>query len=144
MASPYGKLGSKSAVTTNRTLGSVQAPSATIAGAELTTELSTYFAKPPVDGQLPVIYNGDRQFADVTLELQTAGPVYVGTKQQILPLGSGKGQELLTGQPVTFTLAKGNRLWVAAGSVSRISVTIQPSAWLELLTGLVSSINSKR
>lgn len=129
---------------TNRNIGSVQAPSPNIAGAELTTELSTYIAKPPIDGQLPILYNGDRQFAEVILELQTAGPVFVGTKQQILPLGSCKGQQLFTGQQVRYQLPKGNRLWVATGSISLIAVTIQAYAWLENITGLISSIEKKR
>jgi hypothetical protein len=127
-------------VSTNRTIGSVQAPSATIAGAELTTEISTYFAKPPTDGQLPVIYNGDRQYAQVILTLETAGPVAVSTKQQILPVLSGKGELLETGVPISFFLAKGNRLWVAATAINRIKVTIQPIPWLEQFAGLLGMI----
>jgi hypothetical protein len=132
------KLGANTS--TDRTMGSVQAPSATVAGAELHTEISTFFARPSVDGQLPVIYNGDRQYAQVILTLETAGPVAVSTKQQILPVLSGKGQLLETGVPLTFTLAKGNRLWVATTSLNRIKVTVQPLPWLEQLAGLLGLI----
>jgi hypothetical protein len=125
---------------TDRNQGSVQAPSATVAGAELTTEIYTFFARPTTDGQLPVIYNGDRQYAQVYLTLETAGPVAVSTKQQILPVLSGKGQLLETGVPLLFSLAKGNRLWVATTSINRIKVTVQPLPWLEQFAGLLGLI----
>ena len=124
----------------DRNQGSVQAPSATIAGAELATEIYTYFARPPVDGQLPKIYNADRQYAQVTLTLETAGPVAVSTKQQILPVLSGKGELLETGVPMTYFLAKGNRLYVAATSINRIKVVIQPLPWLEQIAGLLGRV----
>lgn len=127
-------------VSTNRNIGSVQAPSATLAGAELTTEIYTYLARPPVDGQLPVLYNGDRQYAQVILELETAGPVAVSTKQQILPVLSAKGALLQTGVPRAWFLAKGQRLWVAATAINRINVTIQPIPWLEQLAGMLAMV----
>jgi len=135
---PMAKLGANQS--TDRTMGTVQAPSATVAGAELATEISTFFARPPTDGQLPVLYNGDRQYAQVILTLETAGPVAVSTKQQILPVLSGKGSLLETGVPLAFTLAKGNRLWVATTSLNRIKVTVQPLPWLEQLAGLLGLI----
>jgi hypothetical protein len=137
---PMPKLGPNTS--TDRTVGSVQAPSATVAGAELATAISTFFARPTTDGQLAVIYNGDRQYAQVVLTLETAGPVAVSTKQQILPVLSGKGQLLETGVPLTFTLAKGNRLWVATTSLNRIKVTVQPLPWLEQIAGLLGFITS--
>jgi len=140
----HGKLGPNAS--TNRNFGSVQAPSATIAGAELGTDVSTYFARPPIDGQLPILYNGDRQYAQVILTLETAGPVAVGTRQQILPVLSGKGMLLETGVPLSFFLAKTNRLWVATTSINRIKVVVQPIPWLEQFAGLLGQIahGSKR
>jgi hypothetical protein len=76
----------------------------------------------------------------VILTLETAGPVAVSTKQQILPVLSGKGQLLETGVPLRFELAKGNRLWVATTSLNRIKVTVQPLPWLEQLAGLLGLI----
>jgi len=137
---PLPKLGANTS--TDRTVGSVQAPSATVAGAELSTGISTFFARPTTDGQLAVIYNGDRQYAQVILTLETAGPVAISTKQQILPVLSGKGQLLETGVPLAFTLAKGNRLWVATTSLNRIKVTVQPLPWLEQIAGLLGLITS--
>jgi hypothetical protein len=132
------------AALTNRNISSVQEPSSTLAGAELSTELYTYFAKPPVDGQLPVLYNGDRQLGIMILELETAGPVYVSTKQQLLPVTSGKGRQLITGQPVSFPLSKGNRLWVATTSINRIAVIVHPDPWSENITGLLGQIAKGR
>lgn len=140
MASPHGKLGPN--VSTNRNTATVQAPSATVAGAELTTEIYTYLAKPPVAGQLPILYNADRQQTQLILELEGAGPVAISTKQQILPVLSGKGALLKTGQRTPFYLAKGQRLYVAASSINRISVTIQPIPWLEQITGLLGRLVS--
>jgi hypothetical protein len=127
-------------VSTNQTQGSVQAPSPSFAGAELNAEVYTYFAKPSLDGTAAILYNGDRQYAQVVLTLETAGPVIVGTKQQLYPVTSGKGARLETGVPTKFTISKTNRLWVATGSLNRISVTIQPVPWLEQITGLLASI----
>ena len=137
-----GKLGPN--VNTNRNVGSVQAPSASLAGAELTTEIYTFFARPPTDGQLPVLYNGDRQYAQVILTLETAGPVAVSTKQQILPTLSGKGQLLETGVPLSFFLAKGNRIWVSTTSLNRVKVTVQPVPWLEQFAGLLAIIAQQK
>lgn len=131
-------------LSTDRTQGSVQAPSPTVAGAELKTEIYTFFARPAPDGQLAIIYNGDRQYAQVILTLETAGPVAVSTKQQILPVLSGKGELLETGEPLSFYITKGNRIWVATSSINRIKVTVQPLPWLEQLTGLLGLLVAKR
>ena len=138
MANAHGKLGASTS--TNRNVGSAAPPSPTAAGAELTTEVTTYFARPPVDGQLPVIYNGDRKFAQIILTLETAGPVAVGTMQQLLPVLSGKGMLLETGVPLSFFIAKGTRLWVATTSINRVKRVIQPIPWLEQFAGLLGVI----
>ena len=131
-------------LSTNNTQGSVQAPSPSVAGAELTTEMYTFFARPAANGQFTVLYNGDRQYAQVVLTLETAGPVAVSTKQQISPVLSGKGLLLETGVPLTFWVAKGNRLYIATSSINRIKVTIQPVPWLEQITGMLGLILTKR
>lgn len=140
---PLGKLG-PTAGATNRNVGSVQEPSKTIAGAELTTEISTFFAKPSSDGKPTIIYNGDRQYAQIVLTLETAGPVAVSTKQNLAPTLSGKGALLETNVPLSFFLAKGNRLYVATTSLNRIKVVIQPVPWLEQLAGLLGGILAKK
>jgi len=135
---PTPKLGPN--VSTDRTVGSVSEPSATVAGAELTTETSTFFARPSVDGQPVVLYNGDRKYAQIVLTLETAGPVVIGNKQQLYPITSGKGQRLETGVPFTFTVAKGSRLWIATTSINRLKVTVEPLPWLEQITGILTKM----
>lgn len=127
-------------VSTNNAVASVAAPAPTISTAELATEIYTFFARPNPTGQFTIIYNGDRMFAQVILTLETAGPVAVSTKQQINPTLSGKGQLLETGVPLTFTLAKGQRLYVVTSSINRIKVTVQPYPWLEQFAGLLGML----
>lgn len=138
------KLGAANATSTNQTVASVAPPSPSVAGAELTTEMYTFFARPVTDGRFVVLYNGDRQFAQVILTLETAGPVAVSTKQQIDPVLSGKGELLETGVPLSFFLAKGNRVYVATTSINRIKVTIQPLPWLEQFAGILGLLLTKR
>lgn len=128
-------------------IGWSQAPERTVADApgpqmsqgrgESRSFVDTYFTK-QVDTN--IIYNGDRQWARVTLMLETAGPVAVGTSQNIRPVLSGKGQLLTTNVPATFTIAKGSRLYVAANGVNRVKRSIEPVPWLEQITAILSGL----
>jgi hypothetical protein len=130
-------------VSTDRTQAQVPAPSDSVGTGENRVQISTYFTKIPVDGQPPdVIYSGDRIWTRVILELETAGPVAVGQFANLFPVLSGKGQLLTTGKPVVLDIAKGNKLYIAAQSVNRVKVTIQPYPWLETITGLLMSLVS--
>lgn len=89
----------------------------------------SYFTK--ADGVEYQLYTGDRPWVQVKLLLETAGPVAVATKQKFTPVLSGAGRLLPTGGEVAFTLPKGKVLWIASTSINRVSVTIEPFAWLE-------------
>lgn len=109
------------------------------------TEVFTYntavgFIQP---GQTPILYNGDRNWAEVTLVLDTAGPVVVGTRADITPIFSGKGWPLTTGEPITFTIAKGTRLYIFSSAVNRVKVQIAPLPWLEQITALTAAQNAE-
>lgn len=108
---------------------------------EIRTKVSTYFTKAPSIGQDPtaVLYNGDRLWARVVLTLETAGPVAVGDQSSIVPVLSGRGQLLATGEPTPFVIAKGTKLFIAATAVNRVKVVIEPVPWLEQITGLLGS-----
>ena len=123
---------------TDRTRGQVPTPSPDMSGAELTTETYSYLAQASTNGRSAVLYNGDRQYAQVTLQLETAGPVAVGQKQNLLPVLGGNGILLETGEPFVFYISKGNRIYVATTSLNRIKVIIQPLPWLEQIAGLLS------
>ncbi len=104
-------------------------------------QVSTYFTKAPVVGDsTPIIYNGDRLWARVTLTLETAGPVAVGTMSQITPVLGGKGQLLETNEPLYYDIAKGTRLYIAATGANRVKLKIEALPWLEQITGLISNL----
>lgn len=121
----------------DRTIADQPGPQADQGRAEARSFFSTYFTR-TIGTQ--VLYNGDRQWARVTLTLETAGPVVVGNQQSLTPVTSGKGQLLTTSLPVTFTIAKGTRLYIASTSVNRVKVAIEPVPWLEQITGLLGKI----
>lgn len=120
-----------------RTVADSPGPQAIQGRGESRSFIDTYFTKAI---NTDIIYNGDRQWARVTLMLETAGPVSVGTMQSLRPVLSGKGQLLTTNVPVTFTIGKGVRLYVAANGVNRIKRSVEPVPWLEQITGLITGV----
>ena len=127
------KIGS---VSLDRTRAQAPQPAVAIGSGEVKTFISTYLTSVPVIGEhTPIIYNGDRMWARVTLVLETAGPVAVGQMAELTPVLSGKGMLLQTGVPVTFTIDKGTRLYVAATGINRIKVVVEPVPYLEVITG---------
>ena len=104
------------------------------------TAIDTYFTKAAVGRDTPIVYNGDNHWARVTLTLETAGPVVVGQIAQLLPVLSGRGMLLETGVPVTFTIAKGTRLYIQSTGVNRVKRVIEPVPWMEQLTGMVKEL----
>jgi hypothetical protein len=120
---------------TNRNQATVLAPGATALTAETTSDLSTFLTTAVANGQPQVLYNGDRQQANVTLTLETAGPVTVSTRAALKT-----GHVLQTGVPTTIPVAKGNRLYVAASGINRISVDVVPVPWQEQQAGLLAQV----
>jgi hypothetical protein len=82
-------------------------------------------------GGTPVIYNGDRLWAKVTLTLETAGPVAVGQQANLFPVLGGAGVLLQTNIPRSFDVGKGNKLYIAATAVNRVSVLVEAYPWIE-------------
>lgn len=125
----------------DRTRPTILKPGVEQGQAETQTFIDTYFTRvsSPSDGP-QVIYNGDRQWARVTLTLETAGPVAIGTVQDLSPVSSGKGELLTTDEPTRYTIAKGNRLYILATGVNRIKRKIEPVPWLEQITGTIGAI----
>jgi len=108
------------------------------ANVERVTETNTLITQAGVtNGVPPILYNGDRNWAKVTMILETAGPVAVSTRANFLPLLSGKGTLLTTDDPFTMTIAKGTRIWYAASSINRVKIIIEPLPWLEQITALL-------
>lgn len=127
--------GSKIApVSMDRTVAQVPKPAETLGGGEIKTSISTYLTNV---GTTDILYNGDRQWAALTVTLQTAGPVAVSNLNNIAPVLSGKGQLLQTGVPTRFIIAKGTRLYVLSSSVNRLALVVEPIPWLEMITALL-------
>ncbi len=128
-------------VSMDRNVAQAPSPSDQIGTGENRITISTVFTKIPITGQAPeVLYSGDRIWTRVRVVLRTAGPVAVGHLSNLFPVLSGKGQLLQTGVPAFFDIAKGSKLYVAAQSVNRLDVTIEPYPWLETITGLLGSL----
>lgn len=93
------------------------------------TDIYTYFTKPINESEL--LYSAE-SWVMVTLILETAGPVAVSTRQDVVPVLSGKGALLEPdGEPFRFVLPKGDRLFIAAEAINRVKVIIEPFPWLE-------------
>lgn len=119
-------------------------PGDTAGTSETKLAIQTYFTTAQLPGQdTPIIYNGDRQWARVTLTLTSAGPVAVGQFAQISPVTSGRGQLLQTGVPTRFDVAKGNRIYITATGLNVVNLTIEAYPWLETITGLITSVFGK-
>lgn len=91
------------------------------------TQLETYFTNRI--GETQLLYSAE-DWVRVTLRLQTAGPVAVSTRQQIVPVLSGLGILLPVDDWVSFILPKGDRLFIAAEATNRVSIQIEPIPWL--------------
>lgn len=119
-------------------------PPGSSAGTDRSTDTFTYITRPLSGNQpTPILYNGDREWARVTLVLETAGPVVVGTRAELAPVLSGSGRLLQTNIPFTITIAKGTRLYILATAVNRVGVTIEPEPWLETIKNDVATIAGK-
>lgn len=135
---PGSKIGH---VSTDRNRAQSPEPANTTGEAEHRTFVDTYFTRVlPPGTETDIVYNGDNMWARVTLTLETAGPVAVGNLTSISPVLSGKGQLLETDTPVSFWIAKGTRLYIAATGINRVKRVVEPIPWLETITGLVGAL----
>jgi hypothetical protein len=122
----------------DRNIATAPAPQADQGKAEVRTFAQTYFTKVLSDTQ--ILYNGDRQWAKVTLTLETAGPVAWGVVQKLSPTLSGKGILLETDEPTEIVIPKGNRLYIVTASVNRIKVQVEALPWYEQITARLGQI----
>ena len=106
------------------------------------TRMFTYFTEA---GETKLLYTAEG-WIKARLILENAGPVTVGTDQNITPVLSGKGRILPTGTEVEFYLSRGDRLFIAAEGVNRVSFTVDPvpflgsiEAALDAIAGLIRS-----
>lgn len=91
------------------------------------TDMFTYFTTPGGTEEVTAFPG----WARVKVQLESAGPVAIGTTPELQPILGGRGILLDTDEPETFVVAKGTRLYIAAGTVERVKITIEPIPWLE-------------
>ena len=101
------------------------------------TDIYNYFT--PIGGS-NLIYSS-QGWVKIKLTLETAGPVAVSTRQDITPALSGKGRLLPVGEEVEFYLGKGDRLFVTATAVNRVSVVVEPVPWLQAIAIAIGNAN---
>lgn len=102
------------------------------------TEISTYFTKPSGSHML---YRAE-SWVRIRLILETAGPVSVGSRDNVAPPLSGKGALLPINVEVTFPMQKGNRIYIAATAVNRVRFIIEPIPWLEQMATMLGTLVS--
>lgn len=92
-------------------------------------DIHTYFTE---IGGTRLLYSAENHVR-IKLLLEDAGPVAVGNDAQIEPVLSGRGVLLETAPGPAFeqTLSKGDRIYIAAETVNRVKVQIEPIPWLE-------------
>ena len=100
------------------------------------TEVSTYFTKPGGDS---LLYQAE-SWVRLRLMLETAGPVAVGSRDQVSPVLSGKGILLPRDVEITFPLTKGNRIFIAAGAVNRVRFIIEPIPWADQVATMIGTV----
>jgi hypothetical protein len=88
----------------------------------LHTEIYTYFTQ---IGESRLLYSANF-WCTIKLTLETAGPVAAGTRENLVPVLSGKGVLLTTDEDEEWVLAKGDRIFITAESVNRVKVIIEP------------------
>jgi len=81
-----------------------------------------------------------QDWARITMTLQTAGPVAIGTSANLLPVLSGNGLLLPTDVPIRFLLPRGDTLYVAANAVNRVSFQVEPQPFYEGLLQAVGNV----
>jgi hypothetical protein len=97
------------------------------------TQIYTYFTQV---GGTRLLYNAER-YVTLILELENAGPVSIGTSRDLTPVLSGKGTLLPTDRSRIFEMSKGDRLYIAAETVNRVQVYIEPIPYLRQIYGAV-------
>jgi hypothetical protein len=85
------------------------------------TEVSSVFT---TIGQQTVLIAAT--WLQITMTLETAGPVAIGTRANILPVLSGAGRLLPTNVPIRFLLPRGDILYMSSNAVNRVSVQVEP------------------
>jgi hypothetical protein len=101
------------------------------------TEIFTYTTRALNESSL--LYQAE-SWVRMRLILENAGAVDVSTRENITPVGSGKGITLPTDVEVQFNLNKKDRIYIASTSVNRVRVIIEPIAWGDQIATMLGKL----
>lgn len=103
-------------------------------------EIYTYFTR--ADGVTHLLYDPKEQIR-LRLELETAGPVAVSTREELGPVLSGKGVLLTTGDEQEFILSLGDRMFIIAETSDRVKLIAEPIPYVpEILKAVLKLAGS--
>lgn len=100
------------------------------------TNFYTYLTE--ATGTKELLSTGD-DWTQVTLRLESAGPVAIGENQELQPPASGRGRLLTQDVDLTFTVPPQTKIYVAATAVNRVGVIRQPFPWFAQIVALLGA-----
>ena len=104
------------------------------------TEIYTLFTR--ANGLTELLYSAET-WVRVRLELETAGPVSVSTRENLAPVLSGRGVLLTTAEEQIWVLPKGDRLFWIAESINRVKFSVEPIAYGDTTISLIAQVRDK-
>lgn len=125
----------------NRAVATPPSPQVANAAGANRARVYTWFTN--ASSATEILYDGDRLWARVTVELQTAGPVVIGTDSNLTPVLGGKGVVLTPGEPRSVNIARGTKLYIASTAVNRVAVVVEAVPWLEQITGAIGVVGDR-
>lgn len=112
------------------------APAPTAVTPASKTRMFTYFT---VAGETKLLYSAET-WVKARLVLENAGPVAVGTDQNLTPVLSGKGVLLPTNIEIEFYLSRGDRIFIAAEAINRVRFIVEPVPYLGSIQSALDAI----
>ncbi len=103
-------------------------------------DIRTYFTR--ADGVTRLLYSANEQIR-VRLSLENAGPVSIGTDEDLSPVLGGTGAQLTTDKEERFILSKGDRLFIIAETINRVKVIIEPIPYTPEILALMKGANTR-
>lgn len=79
----------------------------------------------------------------ITFRLESAGPVAIGTREDLQPVNSGKGRLLPANSDVVVVVPPNNRLYIASTSMNRVSVQVESFPYLSSILAQITHLVNK-
>jgi hypothetical protein len=80
------------------------------------------------------------QWTKITMRLNTAGPVVVGTREQLDPVISGKGAPLVTDQEFEMLIGPNTRVYYFATGINSVTIKVEAIPWMLTIASLISDV----